>query len=194
MSQPTTYEQLIAQKLQELAVPDQADAIWATIEHQLNIEMPNNSSGSGGLNNSNWWIGGGLLTLFIAIIIYIFISKQNPEREKDLEHEPPVIRHEQPLKNKETTPDHTTPPIKVNASKPVVVSEKITSEIREPEQLPAHETLKNEPVQKVTEEPLALPRPADTVITRKKPRGVKGISDADYRLVPSRAFRGDSTN
>lgn len=47
MNHPTTYEQLIAQKLQEMDVPDQANSIWATIEQQLSIEMPTDS-GSGG--------------------------------------------------------------------------------------------------------------------------------------------------
>jgi len=185
MSQPTTYEQLIAQKLQELAVPDQADAIWATIEHQLNIEMPANGSGSGGAGNPGWWIGGGsLFTLFIATITYIITSRQHPETERRVIDKPAVIRHEQPVIKADTS-RHVILPIEPTKNKPADVSVPAEPTQTEAGQPAATEIPAIPPVQKLTEtSPVPLP-PADTVTAKKKSRGLKGITDADYRIVPS---------
>jgi hypothetical protein len=186
MSQPTTYEQLIAQKLQELAVPDQADAIWATIEQQLNIEMPNSSSGSGGLNNSNWWIGGGsLFTLLVAIATYIYVSKQDLESEKPIKEKPAAIQHHQPLKNNEDMSSHKLSPIEIRQNKPTTAPEANGQEVEETEPSSVKETVESAPVQNVAA-PAVLPLPPDTVVAKKKPRGVKGISSEDYRIVPSK--------
>lgn len=183
MNHPTTYEQLIAQKLQEMDVPDQANAIWATIEQQLSIEMPTDS-GSGGTNHSNWWIGGGsLLTFTVAVITYLFITKQNFESERNLKDKPAPVQYHQPARNNKDTLNHTMPPIEIRKHKPVVVSE--TNERKETEQSSTKETVTISPAQKAVEAP-AVPAPQpDTIATKKKSRGVKGISDADYRLVPS---------
>ena len=187
MSQPTTYEQLIAQKLQELAVPDQADAIWATIDQQLNIEMPVNGSGSGGLNNPGWWIGGSsLFTIFIATVTYIFISRQTLETERNVHDTPVSIEYHQPLENKEDSLSHTVLPMQIRKNKPSGVSGSDGSKKEEGVPAITEETVISSPTQKTEELPAVLSPPTDTVLTRKKPRGVKGISDADYRLVPSR--------
>jgi hypothetical protein len=190
MNQPLTYEQLIAQKLQELDVPDQANVIWATIEQQLNIEMPangNNSSGSGGFNNPNRWIGGGsLFTLIVAIVTYIFISKQNLESPKNLKEKPATIQQQhEPLQNKEDLSTHSLKPVDVD-KKPETVRDNVSPREEETEQTsPGTETVKSSPKQREAEKIEIIPPQADTVVERKKPRGVRGISDADYRLVPS---------
>jgi len=186
MSQPTTYEQLIAQKLQELPVPDQADAIWATIEHQLNIEMPNGpSSGSGGLNNSNWWMGGTLFILLTAIIIYFFIAKENPRINKSLKDKPAVFKQEQPLENKPDTAILIVTPADAKIPEGKSSPEIDAPEIQEVGKNPVNEVEGIPPLQNIPNGPELRTRPADTVVTRKRPRGVKGITDADYRLTPS---------
>ncbi|HEY0897150.1 MAG TPA: hypothetical protein VGE15_11410 [Sphingobacteriaceae bacterium] len=181
MNQPTTYEQLIAQKLQELAVPDQANAIWATIEHQLNIEMPGNDPGSGGGGHGNWWMGGGsLLTLFVAVVTYISVSNQNFENRRPL-NERPAVQHPRPVKKSQPDapkddrsktvrprPDINEKPAK-QAGKPIVRDSLVNT---------------NPPV--AAPDPLQVPAAADTVPPTKKSRGVRGISDADYRLIPAR--------
>jgi hypothetical protein len=187
MSQPTIYEQLIAQKLQELAVPDQADAIWATIGQQLNIEMPVNGPGSGGLNNPGWWIGGsGLFTLFVATVTYIFVSRQNLETERNVNDTPVSIEYQQPLENKKDTLSHTAFPMEIKKNKPAVVPGSDGGKKEEAVPSSIEETENSSPAQKIEEVPAAPLVPTDTVVTGKKARGVKGISDADYRLVPSR--------
>ncbi len=180
MNQPTTYEQLIAQKLQELAVPDQANAIWATIEHQLNIEMPGTDPGSGGGGHGNWWMGGGsLLTLFVAVVTYISVSNQHFENQRHIK-ERPAVEHRRPARKtgqdsaKNEQPENPARPRQGIAEKPakeagIPVTRDSAASANPPVTAP-------EPV----------PVPADTVPPAKKPRGVRGISDADYRLIPAR--------
>jgi len=186
MSQPTTYEQLIARKLQDLSAPEQADAIWSTIEHQLNIEMPVNGSGSGGLDNPGWWIGGGsLFTIFVAALTYIFVSKQNLETERNLNETPAPTHYQQPIKTTKDSTSQSLLPLKTRSKQPEAASPagEIKEELRDssstisiPQSLPAPAVIQDAAT--------SLP-PADSVVTRKKPRGVRGINDADYRLVPA---------
>jgi len=184
MSQSTTYEQLIAQKLQELAVPDQADAIWATIEQQLNIEMPVNGPGSGGLNNPGWGLGGGtLLTLFIAALTYIFISRQDLETERNVIDKPASIQYQKPAKSREDTLNQMVFPAEVKKDQPALIPGPGNKKEQE---VPALNEEPTVPAPKAAEVPAVVLPKADTVVAGKKTRGVKGISDADYRLVPSR--------
>lgn len=184
MNQPTTYEQLIAQKLNELDVPDQANAIWATIEHQLNIEMPVDGTGSGYASDFYRWIGGGsLLTFVIAAFTYILVSKQQPESERKIHEKPPIVQPK-PAEDAKDAPEVSLQgiPTKVTArpTEHVPASEQSA---KVPQQASRDTVVA--PAPKVAEPPATMPIKTDTTVTRKKPRGVTGITDADYRLVPS---------
>ncbi|NEU06943.1 hypothetical protein GZH53_01345 [Flavihumibacter sp. R14] len=183
MNQPTTYEQLIAQKLQELEVPDQANAIWSTIEHHLNIEMPADGGGPGGGSNFNWWIGGGsLCTFLVAAITYLYVVIHNPENKRNINSQPAPIKHHQPLHRQTDTVRQTPPPAWLPAVKPAVVP---GTSGAESEQAPSKDTLITIPPPKAAEPLPVQPLQTDTLVPKKKQRGVKGISDADYRLVPA---------
>ncbi|ULQ56717.1 hypothetical protein KJS94_00725 [Flavihumibacter rivuli] len=100
MSQALPYEQLIAEKLEQLPpLPEMADAIWARIEKQLDDEMPTDDtlpdngpsgpiSGSGGLSSLGRL---GLLAIGAIILIYwlnyrkadLFSPWVNPQEQLD---------------------------------------------------------------------------------------------------------------
>jgi hypothetical protein len=187
MNQPTTYEQLIAQKLQELAVPDQADAIWATIEHQLNIEMPGIDPGSGGPNPSSWWMGGGgLFTLFVAVVTYISVSNQNFESQRSIKEHPSSVQYPKPLKNKGGS-KNASPPREGKLNEPAAIrppagESEVAKEAGQPSVQDS--TTKAQP-EKLIIQPAEPARPSDTAGPKRKVRGVQGITDADYRLIPS---------
>lgn len=187
MSQPSTYEQLIAQKLQELEVPDQANSIWATIEQHLNIEMPVNGPGSGGGSTNPWWLGGGggsLLTLFVATVTYIIISKQKLERDRNLNDAPASIQYKQPSKTNQDTAKNAVPLREIMQNKPP--ASKSNEQIQEAV-APTSDSVSIAPVPKDVVTTPVQPVQKDTVPTTKKPRGVRGLSDADYRIVPDKA-------
>lgn len=187
MSQPSTYEQLIAQKLQELEVPDQANSIWATIEQHLNIEMPVNGPGSGGgSTNPGWWLGGGgggLLTIFVATVTYIIISKQKLERDRNLNDAPASIQYKQPAKPNQDTAKNTIPLREALKDKPAAKSDEQVQEAV----APTSDSVNVAPVPNDVVTAPVQPIQKDTVPTTKKPRGVRGLSDADYRIVPDKA-------
>jgi len=191
MSQPSTYEQLIAQKLQELEVPDQANSIWATIEQHLNIEMPVNGPGSGGGSaNPGWWLGSGggsLLTLFVATVTYILISKQKLERDRHLDDAPASIQSKQPSKTNPDTAKLSVPLHEIRKTQPQ--TSKPNEELQQAV-APASDTVSVAPLPKDVIEAPVQPIKKDTVPAAKKPRGVRGLSDNDYRIVPD---KGDSS-
>lgn len=107
MNDRLTYEELIAAKLEQLpAMPAMADAIWARISGELDREMPADEGGDtgngpsgGGFGFNTWlWPGAGLLLLALAGLI--FYSQQDyapaalmPARktETPLRQAPPAI-------------------------------------------------------------------------------------------------------
>lgn len=80
MNQPLPYEIAIAEKLEQLSVPDMVDAIWARIEKQLDAELPEDdgpgeppaSPGSG----PGWSFLGG--SLFTGIIVWVLLNFYHP--------------------------------------------------------------------------------------------------------------------
>lgn len=186
MSQPSTYEQLIAQKLQELEVPDQANSIWATIEQHLNIEMPVNGPGTGGGSTNPWWLGSGggsLLTLFVATVTYLIISKQKLERDRNLNDAPASIQYKQPAKTDQDTTKNTIPLREIMPNKP---TSKSSEPVREAV-APASDSVIVAPVPKDVMNVPVQPVQNDSMPAVKKSRGVRGLSDADYRIVPDKS-------
>ena len=64
MSQKLPYEKLIAEKMQELPVPD-AEASWQKMKRLLDDEMPF-GGGSKKRPGGGWWWKGGLIALISA--------------------------------------------------------------------------------------------------------------------------------
>lgn len=88
MSLKQPYEIIIADKLQQLPVPDMADAIWARIELELDASAnedanepakPAHPNGKGVATKTIAIIGGGLL----ALVVLFFIVMKNNKRTKD---------------------------------------------------------------------------------------------------------------
>lgn len=202
MNQLTTYEQLIADKLQQLPVPDMTDAIWASIEQRLDVEMPEDPSGpsSGGKHSLPGFQFPGRIMLycFLAALISVVFYLNRPVRaaSEDLSLSSPdsiapstMVVDEQ----KEPTPPERQPePIfKERADLPVdmftenkvaekewLASEKPITEITAKD-IPAKQ--ESSPIGE-TILPLKVITSQDSI--PKKSRGVKGISSNDYRIVP----------
>lgn len=83
MNQKTPYELQIADKLQQLPLPDLQDAIWARIERTLDIDMPTDDDGGGGDDgapDTPWWGSGGVgaftfSMVFVAALTTFIIYK-----------------------------------------------------------------------------------------------------------------------
>ena len=193
MHQPTRYEQLIGEKLQQLPVPDMADAIWARIEAQLDIDLPtddgptppSNPPGSGPL------VIGGIGLVVIVALITVFLTRRK-------EPHPVLVT---PQATPQTTQPQSLPAQTERGGAPgkaptVVLPQKgetnkfftnTDSVVAPVVQLPADTVSTLSTNAPRTMPPLALP--VDTATPVKRPRGVP-LNDEDYRIVPKKKDSG----
>ena len=203
MNQKLPYELTIAEKLELLTVPDMVDAIWARIETQLDIDMPTDdgppeppATPTTGTGN---WINTGFL---IALIIILFTQVNKQQKNKEISIGKPVIDTQNIPDNKSNPPLNNSPGEITEAVSPSGRN-KVKSEVIAPadsisgnfdevgmtEVLPTDSSLSKQP-----EEDNVIISPAlsdqKTDSTNKKSRGVKGITDENYRIVPKKDSGG----
>jgi len=199
MNQKTTYEQLITEKLEGTPVPDMADAIWARIERQLDIEMPTDDSGTDpdpDSPSSSGWVGGAGLFVFVAALVTIFFINKN--HKKSVQPIPsPVQNIHQPdsgqitpskqgviesskFFNKENMEVEFKAPINATPFNNDRVTNKDTISVIPPAVI--FEPFQPDTIQKVTT--VVSPPVQQDSVKPKRPRGVTGITDKDYRVVP----------
>jgi hypothetical protein len=199
----TTYEILIAEKAGQVPVPDMADAIWASIEAQLDA----NPGDDGDINQApteqpplNKIMSGTKMWLVIisivAIVILLLLLTKNSRNNTHQKKIPALQEQEdQPQKNiivdtvtnlptgREKLPAGQFQP--VNSALDVVVPPVFISPV-------GNDSISKEPFKKPGNDSVALPTLVPQVIQRdsittlpppsKKNRGVKGIEDSDYRV------------
>lgn len=201
MNQLTTYEQLIAEKLQALSAPAKIDAIWARIEQQLDVEMPIDESGptdTGASSNPGFFFPGSkFLYVFLAAVASIYFltrpyAIQNEASETDHQQpyeiidsvnrvsDPAVIisNSEEIITDKADMP--VTDQVMPNDSASVVTAEPTINEAIKKEQIP----ILQPPVATAINETKKTSIPITNDTTIKKGRGVKGINLNDYKIAP----------
>ena len=195
MNQKTTYEILIGEQLQHLPVPDMADAIWSRIEAQLDIEMPGdsgdtNSPGNGG---GSFPIGNLLLVFVAALVTVYFVIRPN-QKDADIEFIP--TDSEQQIATPEKN-DEGGPPVN-NALQPAR-SLPLQNDLTSNPLIPADSAgilnffpillQPNDSSQQngIVITPQLQQPPVDTSKPQpKKSKGVTGITNDDYRIVPAK--------
>lgn len=201
MNQLTTYEQLIADKLQQLPVPDMADAIWARIEQRLDVEMPEDPSGPSSSGNHSLpgfqFPGHIILYCFLAALVSVIFylnrpgqaSADLPISSSDNINASSVVNDDQkapapPERQRETIyKERADIPVDMFkesevAEKAWPVSENPITETKATE-MPVKQELS--PIKEIQVLPKVVPL-QDSI--PKKSRGVKGISSNDYRITP----------
>jgi hypothetical protein len=194
MHQKTLYEQTITGKLEQLPLPDMSEAIWSRIENLLDVEMPTDNNGHPPAPSvpPGAWIGGGLAIFLIALINYFFTNKQP--------FNPSINQQEQFKPNNEIlipAPQHNTPgrpenlPFQGTSSEPSLRQTDRNSDtalLLPTENLPVTEIYTKEDTSNQMTKPLVetiIPPLKDSVSSRKS-KGVTGITDDDYRIVPKK--------
>lgn len=191
MDHKQAYEQIITGKLNALPLPDMADAIWSRIEAQLDIDMPEDDGGgnSPAPPSGGNWLGRAGLFVFIAAFVTIFLLYQNNKKTETLPQPrqttqpapaPSSIQNamkinkegkegEKPLRQNGTADPATNDPVDSASALPVTVIP------------PGQDSVQ----QTTLVQPSPLPV-ADSPQLKKKSRGVPGITDNDYRIVPAK--------
>ncbi len=206
MNSKTPYEVLIAEKVEGMSVPDKIDSIWADIEAQLDASAPPEGGegdphpaptqpvkGLPGLGNG---LGFFFTTATVIAIAFFWIYTSN---KKEII---PAKREAAPAIDKKSSEGvgvsgqlHQTPEKKLfQVNDPVIIKSPI---------LPARvESIKKTNKIDSLLNPSLPDRKADTMVKRadnlikspvmdslklipgfKKPKGVKGITDDDYKII-----------
>lgn len=191
------YEQTIAGKLEALPLPDMADAIWARIEAQLDLELPTDDGPGGDAPDfpTGGFVIGGIGLIVLAVLIAFFSSSKTNQNSKPSNNiQPPASQTIQSTVAK--PPGNTGSSNTPNASTAIPFSPSVTSSaedsntvVQQPFVAPADSVFATPPLVTTA---LATPVPkADTTQPVKKQRGAQGINDADYRIVPKKDTTGN---
>ena len=197
MNKKTAYEVTITGKLKELPLPDNMeDVIWARIKTQLDEDMPTDDGGespdvpSGG---GGWYWSAGSV-LFMAALTAVFFLTKKPTPNQQTPLFPQTIQTATPLPAVEQNsdppppsppPNNALPPVTPGGNLPLVTSPLSTPLTGAAPAVP----IAGLPMPDSLRQTTVLSRPPlllDTTAARKKPRGVSGITDNDYRIVPEK--------
>lgn len=192
MNSKLPYEKQIAGKLAELPLPDLEDAIWASIESGLDADFAMEESAVREkmttekirINKSFYKNGIISFIVFVAVVVSIIIVKETKHKkqpqkdkifvpvpsnvEKPPENKKEAVSDRIPLHKNDTLIDFKNEKLKVDSVITIQPEPKSTILI------PLIDS-----VVKVNQPVKSLPRP-DSIL--KKPKGVLGISDTDYRF------------
>jgi hypothetical protein len=193
MNKKTTYELTIADKLQQLPLPDMEDAIWARIKTQLDLDLPEGDGGGSHTPQapSGGWMWNAGLLAFVAAFFTIYLFTKNADRPTTTQTPPPPANTVRaPLSQP------TTPPSPLNNNNrngplsrpPESAAASVPYEVSKDSALAPPVTLQPLPDTQAGVTVFAPPPVLQDSVLKPKPktRGVKDISDADYRIVPSK--------
>jgi hypothetical protein len=198
----TPYEVLIAQKAEQLAVPDMADGIWANIEQQLDGDISpdegNDPSGDATPPKGSARLGKGFYlaaTITVAVTSFFILT----HKEKPTQQSVPEQKIIQPVQtntstqdsNQQTTPapvDKTIQPVlpkavqqdsihTINIPDLALLNTDSLTGIIPPSVIPDTMAAKKDDPPPAIDSTTTNPPPA------KKTKGVKGITDDDYKII-----------
>lgn len=192
MNDKTTYEITITEKLQQLPLPPLEDAIWARVKAQLDLDLPTDDGGDGGPDapaGSGWTWGAGVF-LFVAAIVAVFFLRKNEKQQPipiipvqntstiSAPTQQPTTDSMQTLETISTLPAQTIAP----GDPPVSISLRPPADSAAVAPLPVLPSADS--TQRTT---LVLPPSilSDTTKPKPKTKGVGGLTDDNYRIVPA---------
>lgn len=189
MNTNTPYEHLIAAKLEQVPVPDMADSIWANIEAQLDapVEIPDQKT-TPKIKGKGWYGFAGI-TVAVTALWWYTNHTNHSQKNKTPENIPAVPETPAPAID--------SPAIIENIEKktipfpPVPLQKDSIAQ----EEMPVDSIHKDSVVERVfpvfkpdssfwryDKTPLPPIDPVNTAPPPKKQKGVKGISDNDYKI------------
>ncbi|MGC4103595.1 hypothetical protein [Ferruginibacter sp.] len=195
MNSVTTYETLIAAKLEQLPIPDMADSIWASIEMQLDAPVEGSNQQTRPKPGGKTWIGFTCVVVVVALL-WIYYHKKT---KTPVKNEPPAVTP-QPTLPKPLDSTYVLPPQqKTNPPLPTPGDIKKADSIPElsgnrDRFIPA---LSQDNDRTIKPDSLLLDKPLSPVPDslpvnpgNKKPKGVKGITNDDYRIYGNKKDSG----
>jgi len=182
MNTQSAFDKFIADKLVELPVPDLAKNIWQQIHTQLHQNIPNDtakkiSTPAQSYKMSEWVII--ITTVVVVIGLIILNQKKKGPAYKPLKKSIPFHQYDFP-KTDSMTIKHS---IKKNSTTPIIDLKTKTMQADTLDYRPAPlQALPDSISTEIKNEKVPVRLPAIDSLKRK-PKGVKGISDSDYQIM-----------
>lgn len=200
------YEQLLADKVQQVPVPDMADSIWAVIEEELDKgnpgddggNQPSSPKGGGGspLQGLYTYITGGIV---IGAIVLTYVLTNTRKETTTNGPSPTIAAPRENIQQDLNKDSNATLPVKNNPPSVFYdgVVKKDSNTVLQPFQqmTPLFDSLLNQQAGRIQNDSAGskisslvntFSRPDSIVIDKeaptKKSRGVKGITDDDYKI------------
>lgn len=198
MNEKAIYELTITEKLEQLTAPDMRDAIWARIEAQLDIDLPTDDGPTDPptpKSGPRKWINRGFFIVAVALVlIYLFNNRKQTITSND---QPTIttpnapVPNENPVRNNSPGTNNTITPqnnaVAPTASPTVLpVDSNTTAPVTGPLPLQPDSNKVNTNAAPVFTPPVITQQKNNAPDSSKKQRGVKGITDADYKIVPKK--------
>lgn len=194
MDERLRYEQLIGGKLQNLPVPDMQDVIWARIKTQLDLDMPADEGDGGNpppSPSAPRAISRVLPVVVIALITIFLLTKKKPAQKNNSQQPTTIEQTVSPGVQNNSPPlqkDNT-----INKTRPAGAGAKNSFD-----DVAGDAAVQNNPVNTVpiiddssgtnfSPPSLTLispPLPDTNTVIKKKGKGMTGLSDSSYRIVP----------
>jgi hypothetical protein len=199
MNQKATYELTITEKLEQLTAPDMVDAIWARIEAQLDIDLPtddgSNNPPPAPTSGPTKWINRGFIIAAVAIVLIYFFNNRKqtiPSVDQPTINAPLTTpnNNDNPVRNNSPGTTTTIAPannttVPANSSTGLPVDSNSIAPVTLPVQQPdSNKVITN--AAPVFTPPVVTPPKNNAPDSTKKGRGVKGITYADYKIVPKK--------
>ncbi|OQP45390.1 hypothetical protein A4D02_33895 [Niastella koreensis] len=181
-----TYEELIAERLEGITIPDMADATWVRIETALDVELPVNeppaTPANPFFNNPTvWLISAGILAIIISIFLLLRNWDTAPKLPRDLpKRSAPAVQPDTTLQQDYKPPPDKPRPAPRKTITPVIEKPVADTLLHTPiiNKVPTDTLLKIPPV--ITAPPPGTTKPVIEVKPRKK-YGIE-VSDSDYKF------------
>ncbi len=200
MDSKTSYEILIAEKARQLPVPDMADAIWASIEQQLDAgntpdaedaPVSQKLPGKGFSGIGKLWL---IIVAAVVLIAIIVIWKKAGNKKNAIKKTgEPVMEKGQKVQEKRPDSSAINYPAgeRQTQSLPARNDKKIPVNAGIDSALFVKDSIIPQPVAAPAKDPLVINskdvQVPDSVGAKqpppKKSRGVKGISESDYKII-----------
>jgi hypothetical protein len=190
MNEQPLYDTLIAAKLEQLPVPDMADAIWLRIKDQLDTDMPSGDHNppppAPPRGSRTGWRRWSLLAAVAVLFIVYTLSKQqqhSPQQQipsvstRDSISPSPLPGKQAPPGKKPSINIQPTPPDSLPGHTPAPVPDNTLPV------LPPADSIVVLPPPTPVQNSTAAPLTKDSIPVRKR-KGVQGIKDSDYRIIP----------
>jgi hypothetical protein len=191
MNKLLPYEIEIAKKIYQAPIPDIQDAVWSKIQNLLEADVLPDVEGEASkiLRKTSWKIAAAVAITIVLVILFIISKIQKSRQEKEVQQTVMPVKAAEVGKQKIDSQSQpailpSLKPFNKNISDTSTKNNALINDTLI--DLPQPQKNTNTPFLIIPDSITARPKEQFQVLNKdtvnRKPRGVSGISDSDYRF------------